>query len=342
MQVEKHFTEISDLIKKARAKTLSIVNRELIELYWQIGEYISIKCEDFGWGRNIVKNLAEYLSSTSPDLKGFSSQNLWRMKQFYECYKDNEKLSTLLREISWSNNLHILSKTKSMEEREFYIKLCIKEKYSARELARQIDSAYFERLMLSDGKVSSGIKEKYPNNENIFRDSYVLEFLNLPDKFQEKDLQKSIIHNLKKFILEFGKDFIFIGEEYKLQVGNNDYFIDLLFFNRELSCLVAFELKIDDFKPEYLGKLNFYLEALDRDVKKPHENPSVGIILCKSKDDDVVEYALNRNLSPALVAEYQTKLMDKKLMRQKLHEIFEQSIEQIEEDNEKLSEDMKD
>lgn len=167
----------------------------------------------------------------------------------------------------------------------------------------------------------------------MFRDSYVLEFLNLPEKFYEKDLQKAIIHNLKKFILEFGKDFIFIGEEYKLQVGNNDYYIDLLFYNRELSCLVAFELKIDDFKPEYLGKLNFYLEALDKDVKKPHENPSVGIILCKSKDDDVVEYALNRNLSPALVAQYETKLLDKKLMQQKLHEIFELSMEQVDEDN---------
>lgn len=245
-----------------------------------------------------------------------------------------------MREISWSNNLHILSKTKSIEEKEYYIRLCIKEKYSARELARQIDSAHFERSMLSKGKVLTNITETYPKGSNMFEDSYVLEFLNLPEKFYEKDLQKAIIHNLKKFILEFGKDFIFIGEEYKLQVGNNDYYIDLLFYNRELSCLVAFELKIDDFKPEYLGKLNFYLEALDKDVKKPHENPSVGIILCKSKDDDVVEYALNRNLSPALVAEYQTKLLDKKLMQQKLHEIFELSMEQVEEENiSKLGED---
>lgn len=131
MQVEKHFTEISELIKQARNKTLSIINRELIELYWQIGEYISLKCKDLGWGKNVVKSLADYLNKTNPDLKGFSSQNLWRMKQFYECYKDNEKLSSLLREISWSNNLHIISKTKSMEEKEFYIRLCIKEKYSA-------------------------------------------------------------------------------------------------------------------------------------------------------------------------------------------------------------------
>lgn len=151
------------------------------------------------------------------------------MKQFYECYKGNEKLSTLLREISWSNNLHILSKTKSIEEKEFYIRLCIKEKYSARELARQIDSSYFERSMMYKRKVLTNITETYPEVSNMFKDSYILEFLNLPEKFQEKDLQKARIHNLKNFILEFGKDFIFIGQEYKLQVGNNDYYIDLLF-----------------------------------------------------------------------------------------------------------------
>lgn len=225
----------------------------------------------------------------------------------------------------------ILSKTKSVEEREFYIRLCIKDRYSSRELERQIDSCYFERYMLSDGKASAALTELYPEAPRIFRDSYIFEFLNLPDKHLEKDLQKALIHNLKKFILELGKDFIFIGEEYKLQVGNSDFYIDLLFYHRELSCLVAFELKIDSFKPEYLGKLNFYLEALDRDVKKPHENPSVGIILCKDKDDDIVEYALSRNLSPTLVADYNTKLIDKRLLQKKLHELFELSAEQIEE-----------
>jgi predicted nuclease of restriction endonuclease-like (RecB) superfamily len=329
MELQNQFIEIVELIQDARNKTLAVINRELIELYWKIGEYISQKVQDNSWGRGIVKNLSDFLRDEYPDLKGFSPQNLWRMKQFYECYKDYPKLSTLLREITWSNNLHIMSKTKSIEEKEFYINLCIKEKYSARELERQIDSCYFERLMLSDGKLSPAVINLYPDATSLFRDSYVLEFLNLPDNFPESDLQKAIIHNLKKFVLEFGKDFIFIGEEYRVQVGNNDYFIDLLFYHRELSCLVAFELKIDDFKPEYLGKLNFYLEALDRDVKKPHENPSVGIILCKSKDDDVVEYALSRNLSPTLVAEYNTKLIDKRILQQKLHELFDLSTEQI-------------
>jgi hypothetical protein len=147
--------------------------------------------------------------------------------------------------------------------------------------------------------------------------------LDLPQIYSEKDLQKEIIRNLKDFILEVGKDFAFVGEEYKIQVGGNDYFIDLLFFHRGLSCLVAFELKINDFKPEYLGKMSFYLEALDRDVRKKTENPSVGVILCKSKDNEVIEYALSRNISPALIAEYETKLIDKKLLGRKLHEFYE-------------------
>ena len=172
--------------------TLHLNCNELINLYWKIGEYISHKVQDDSWGKNVVQNLSDFLKDSYPDLKGFSAQNLWRMKQFYECYKDNEKLSTLLREISWSNNLHILSKTKSIEEKEFYIKLCIKEKYSARELERQIDSGYFERYMLSDGKAPTAITELYPEAPKIFRDSYIFEFLNLPDKHLEKDLQKAI------------------------------------------------------------------------------------------------------------------------------------------------------
>ncbi|NIM16859.1 MAG: DUF1016 family protein [Candidatus Aminicenantes bacterium] len=200
-----------------------------------------------------------------------------------------------------------------------------------RDLERQIDSGLYERYILSDAKVSPVVTQIHPDASSTFKDTYVLEFLNLPEPFMEKDLQKAIVKNMKKFILELGSDFIFAGESYRIQVGNNDYFIDLLFFHRDLRCLVAFELKIDDFKPEYLGKLNFYLEALDRDVKKEHENPSVGVILCKSKNDEVVEYALSRNMSPALIAEYHTKLIDKKILQKKLHELYELSIANPEE-----------
>jgi predicted nuclease of restriction endonuclease-like (RecB) superfamily len=244
------------------------------------------------------------------------------MRQFYETYCQDKIVSPLVTQINWTNHLLILSKTKSREEREFYIRLSIKENYSKRDLERQIDSGYYERVVLSKKKVPLPVTQIHPKAQEVFKDTYVLDFLDLPDVHTEQDLQRSIVSNLKNFILEFGKDFTFVGQEYRLQVGKNDYFIDLLFFHRELHCLVMFELKIDDFKPEYLGKLNFYLEALDRDVRKPDENPSVGIILCKSKDDEVVEYALSRNLSPALVAEYKTKLIPKKILRKKLHEYY--------------------
>lgn len=320
--IEKHFSEIVQLIQKARNKALKSVNKELINLYWQVGEYISVKVESAVWGAGVVTSLATYLKEKESDLKGFSAQNLWRMKQFYETYQDYEKLSTLLRELPWSGHLHILAKTKSIEEKEFYLRLAVKEKYSVRELERQIDSGLYERTMISDIKHSPVLRERYPSISSIFKETYILDFLNLPKPFSEEDLRKGITRNLKEFLLEVGRDFTFIGEEYRLQVGNNDYFIDLLFFHRGLSCLVAFELKITDFKPEYLGKTNFYLEALDRDVKMPHENPSVGVILCKSKDSEVVEYALSRNLSPSLVAEYKTKLIDKRILQEKLHELF--------------------
>ncbi|MDO5614954.1 MAG: PDDEXK nuclease domain-containing protein [Cruoricaptor ignavus] len=160
---------------------------------------------------------------------------------------------------------------------------------------------------------------------NTFKDSYIFEFLNLSEPHNESDLQKGLLKQMKNFILELGRDFIFIDEEYKVQVGNSDFYIDLLFYHRGLQCLVAFELKAEKFKPEHLGQINFYLEALDRDVKKTHENPSIGILLCKGKDSEVVEYALSRSLSPALVSDYQTQLPDKKLLQQKLHELFENS-----------------
>lgn len=212
-------------------------------------------------------------------------------------------------QISWSNHLLILSKTKSIEEKEFYLLLSIKERYSKRELERQINSGVFERQMISHKKVSPLATQLHKDIATCFKDTYVLDFLDLPNDYSEKDLQAGLVENFKHFLLEFGKDFSFIAQEYRISVGKNDYYIDLLFYHRELKCLVAFELKIDDFKPEYLGKLNFYLEALDRDVKKIHENPSVGIILCKTKDSEVVEYALSRNMSPALVSEYKIRLI---------------------------------
>jgi predicted nuclease of restriction endonuclease-like (RecB) superfamily len=232
-------------------------------------------------------------------------------------------VSLLQTQLSWSVHLEILSACKLPEEKLFYLIMASKEKWSQRQIRRQIESGLFERYALSNTKVSA-LPTQLPAkiNEHL-KDIYSLEFLELGNDFSESDLQKSILKNLKKFILEIGNNFSFVGEEYRVQVANRDYEVDLLFYHRVLQCLVAFELKITDFKPEYLGKMNFYLEALDRDHKQPHENPSIGIILCKSKDDEIVEIAMSRSLSPTKVAEYTTKLIDKKLLQAKLHELGE-------------------
>lgn len=317
------FQKVVNIIETARENAYKKVNEELILMYRDIGKFISEQSANVAYGDAFVQQLADFFEKNYPDLKGFKRRGLYRMKQFYELYKDEEKVSTLLTQLSWSNHLKIMSACKTMDERIFYMNMCIKERYSARELARQIDSGYYERYMLSQNPIAPAIGEAKKATGNIFLDTYVLDFLDVPDTVSEYDLQKSIIRNLKNFILEVGKDFTFVGEEYKVQVGNHDYFIDLLFYHRGLSCLVAFELKIGEFKPEYVGKVNLYLEALDREVKKENENPSVGVILCASKEDEVVEFALSRSLSPTMVSEYNLKLIDKALLQKKLKEYIE-------------------
>lgn len=316
------FGEVLQHIQQARHKVFSQINTALIDLYWQVGKTISEKVQSEAWGKGVVSELARYLAQTDPSIKGFSDKNLWRMKQFYETYQNDEKLSPLLRELPWSHNLAIFSRCKTQHERVFYLNLAANEKYSFRELDRQISACLFERAILETPKLSTPLRVLSPDISASFKDNYVLEFLGLPDPHSENDLQKALIQHMKAFILELGKEFLFVGEEYRLQVGNQDFYIDLLFYHRGLSALVAFELKIGKFLPEHLGQLNFYLEALDRDVKKSHENPSIGVLLCRDKDDEVVEYALSRNLSPALIAQYQLQLPDKKRLQAKLHELF--------------------
>ncbi|KFF17777.1 hypothetical protein B0A62_13145 [Flavobacterium hydatis] len=321
--MQEQFTVIIQLIKQSRSKAIAAVNTEMINLYWNIGQYIHNRIETAEWGKSVVKELADFLQRSEPGLKGFSDANLWRMRQFYEIYKDTPKLAPLVREINWSNNLIIFSRCKTEEEREFYLSFSKRENYSKRELERQISSSLFERTMIGNSKLAPVVREIHPEVNNTFKDSYIFDFLNLPESYSENELQQGLIKQMKNFILELGKDFIFIDQEYKLQVGNSDFYIDLLFYHRGLQCLVAFELKADKFRPEHLGQLNFYLEALDRDVKKPHENPSIGILLCTDKDSKVVEYALNRSLSSTMVAEYRIQLPNKQLLKQKLKELLE-------------------
>jgi predicted nuclease of restriction endonuclease-like (RecB) superfamily len=250
------------------------------------------------------------------------------MRQFYETYRGDEKVSPLVRQLPWTHNLLILSRSKRAEEREFYLRLAADEKWSKRELERQLAGALFERVVLSPTKVSPPVRQLHPDAATVFKDSYLVEFLDLPPEHSEADLQRGLVEQLKKFLIELGRDFCYVGSHYPVQVGGRDFELDLLFFNRALNCLVAIELKVVEFEPEHLGKLQFYLEALDRDVKKPHEQPSIGVLLCATKNHEVVEYALSRAISPALVSEYQTRLPDKKLLQAKLHEFYELAQEQ--------------
>ena len=322
------FDVVLGLIEAARTSAITAVNTTLIELYWSIGEYISRKTAADGWGQGTVKILAETIQRRYPGRTGYSARNLWRMSQFFETYRDQPKLSPLVRELSWSHNLAIMSRSKRDEEREFYLRLATRERWSFRELQRQLAGALFERTVLAPPKLSTPLAELHPDAASVFKDSYLIEFADLPRNHSEKDLQQGLIENLKQFLSELGRDFCFVGSQYPLQVGGRDFAIDLLFFNRALNALVAFELKIDEFQPSHLGQLEFYLEALDRDVRKPHERPSIGVLLCATKDHEVVEYALSRAMSPALVAEYQTRLPDKKLLQAKLHEFYELAQQQ--------------
>lgn len=372
MRSNKEFEQVAVLIEQARNRAFHKVNEELVLLYFKVGSIVSVKVAEGVWGDNTVDELASYIKSKYPELKGFNRRGLYRMKQFFESYAtssecfllwltlqkqnvspvatqtnlaentkeaivsapptqlqdtDNQHgkfVSAVLTQIGWMNHLMILSKTKATEEKLYYLLTTIKERYSTRELERALNTAQFERTMLSNPIVSA-LRSQLP--QNLFKDPYIFEFLDLPDSYSENDLEKALILNLQKFILEIGKGFTYMGNQYRLQVGNKDYYTDLLFYHRDLQCLVLFELKIQEFEPEFLGKLNFYLEALDRDVKRPFENNSVGVLLCKGKDTEVVEYAMARNTSPAMIADYETKLIPKNILAKKLHQLVEQLSE---------------
>lgn len=281
-----------------------------------------------------IKRIATFIPDDSSD-KGISDDKivatLWR--QFGE---DSVSITELWRQfnpiicnfvvhilanITWSIHKKIISGCTSAEERLYYLNLCMAEQPTVRELNRLVDTGAYERTLLGDKKMPTKLKKNRPELLGVFKDRYMVDFANLGNHEAEKDLHSALMNNMKKFILDLGQDFIFMGSEYRLQVGMNDFYIDLLFFERELQCMVAFEIKTTEFKPEYRGQLEFYLEALDRDVRKPHENPSIGILLCKTADIRVVEYAMSRNISPMLVAKYEKELIPKEVLQNYLLEL---------------------
>ena len=314
------FVAILDVIHEGRARAFTAVNVALIETYAAIGGILSRKVREEKWGKGVIRELADWLVRYSPDLKGFSASNLWRMKQFHELWTGRRKLAPLVRELSWSCHMVLMGQCKTEEEQDFYLAAAVQGCWSRRELESQIRRGAYERTALADRKTPQIVKERPLTISGVFKDSYTLDFLDLPERHFEADLQSSIVANLRKFLLELGNGFTYVGEKTRLQVGGRDFEIDLLFYHRDLRCLVAFELKTGAFEPEHLGQLSFYLEALDREHRRPHENPSIGVLLCRRKDDEVVEFALNRTLSPAVVAEYETKLVPRELLRRKLHE----------------------
>lgn len=352
-KVQSQFEELKAIIITHKNKAYQAVNTELITTHWEVGKYVSEKIERSEWGAGVVDQLVVYLKKEQPNLKGFDRRAIYRMINFYETYSSSDFVATVLSQkqvpdtvkntfvatlspqinadealsvlvlINWSSHIEILTGCKTNEERLFYILLSCKERLSVRDLHRQIESSVYERSLLGEKKQSLKLKEVYPLAKQLFKDRYMVDYLNLPELHSEKTLQQGLVQQMKKFILDLGKDFIFMGEEYSLQVGMTDFRADLLFFHRGLQCLVAIELKTTKFKPEYIGKLDFYLEALDRDVRKDNENPSIGILLCKSADNAVVEYSLSRSISPSLVAEYEQKLIPKDILRAHLNEYYD-------------------
>jgi len=299
------FKEIKERIYKAQYDALKAVNKELINLYWDIGKSIVAKQDKLGWGKAIVETLAKDLQKEFPGIQGFSSANLWRMRNFYLTYRTNEKLAPLVREISWTKNVIIMERCKDDIRREFYLKTTKKFGWTKDVLINQIEAVAFERFMANQTNFDKTVPEKYRHQAKLaVKDEYSFDFLELAEEHSEKELERALLENVRKFLIEMGGYFAFVGNQYRLEIDREEFFIDLLLYHRKLRCLVAIELKIGAFKPEYAGKMQFYLSALNDRVKLPEETPSIGIILCKDKSRTIVEYALKDTKKPIGVSTY--------------------------------------
>lgn len=349
---EQEFEEIRGIISMHRAQALRSVNEESLMMSWMVGQVVSSKLKNNEWGSRVVTQFAEYLRVKDPTLKGYSRRNIYNMVLFYEEYSSqlfidqlsklplpefvqtasaqmnkstimqmpSAQLPPILFLTTFSNHIEILNHCRTVEQRIFYIIYAYKERLKYKELQRCIANDTFGSLMGDKSNFSKGLKDAYPQSLVLMKDRAFVDFLDLPKKHNERQLHNGILEHIKQFILELGKDFLFVDSEYPLQVGGSVFKVDLLFYHRGLQCLVAIELKAKKFKPEYIGQLEFYLEALDRDVKRSNENPSIGILLCQSADHSVVEYAMSRSLSPTMVAEYHRHLIPKEVIQKSLDE----------------------
>lgn len=297
--------EIKRRIRSAQYEALRAVNQQLVSLYWDIGRMIVARQKGDTWGRAVVQQLACDLQAEFPGMKGFSSSNLWRIRLFYQCYHGVEKLAPLVREISWSSNLVIMEKCKDDLEREFYIRMTRRMGWSKNVLIHQIENRTYEKTLMNQTNFSKTVPAEIRNQAKLaVKDEYNFDFLELGEEHREMEVERALIAKINRFLVEMGGVFAFLGNQFRLEVGGQEFFIDLLLHHRRLKCLVAVEVKVGEFKPEYAGKMQFYLAALDDLVRMPDENPSIGIILCKAKNRVVVEYALRESKKPIGVASY--------------------------------------
>lgn len=352
-KTERQFSEVVEIILSHRSRASRAVNNELLMTAWQVGCYVSTKLKSEEWGSKVVAQLSEYIRANRPDLKGYSRSSIYNMVMFYDEYSSAEFADTVMRFLNsefvqpktaqfvqptvgqlpkilelttLTNHIEILCRCKTSEERMFYILYANKERLVKRELQRCISNQTFSTLLDGKKSMSKGMLETYPSAPVMFKDTLFIDFLNLPKKHSEKKLKDGLLEHMKQFILELGKDFIFMDQEYRLEVGSSTFKADLLFFHRGIQALVAVELKKSKFDPRDLGQLEFYLEALDRDVKRSNENPSVGIILCPEADRVVVEYAMSRSMSPTMIAQYKRILIPQKRMQAQLNEFCNQFL----------------
>ncbi len=298
--------EIKQRIRSAQYEALKAVNREMINLYWDIGQMIVTQQQGASWGKSVVEQLAKDLQAEFPGISGFSARNIWRMRDFYLTYHSKEILPPMVAEIGWTHNIVILEKCKDDLEREFYIRMTRKFGWTKNVLIHQIENQTYEKTLLNQTNFDKTVPAEIRNQLKLaVKDEYTFDFLELADEHSERQLEQSILARVEPFLQEMGGRFTFVGSQYRLEVGDKEFFIDLLLYHRQLKCLVAIELKTGEFLPEYVGKMQFYLAALDDLARLPDENLSIGIIICKSKDKTIVEYALRESNKPIGVATYQ-------------------------------------
>ena len=302
-----HFLDdLKQRVATARYQAARTLNTGLILLYHHVGKEILRSQQEHGWGAKVIDQLSHDLRSAFPEMKGFSPRNLKYMRKFAQEYPEIEFVQEVLAQLSWYHHTTLLDKISDRENRVFYIKKALEHSWSRNMMVHQMESSLHER----QGKAITNFKEKLPQSQSdlahsILKDPYLFDFLSLGEEAQEREVEKALIQHMEKFLLELGAGFAFVGRQYHLEVGEQDFYIDLLFYHLKLRCFVVIELKDHDFKPEYAGKMNFYLSAVDDLIKDSHDHPSIGLILCKSKNNVLAEYALRDMAKPIGLAQYQ-------------------------------------